>query len=203
MLLDQGEQAEKSRKAMNRVEGKSIHDLKKAVREVRIAAAERADVVVELRETEHMRLALLAEALQGVFDQLPEDREEFSLRVLPGDPPRFWIDATTFVAMARDKRTYQMMKDTRLGRTVLAETTSVDSCADSVTRYVAERIVEREQALEADWLTAVLRAGRSAAGGAAFGRTERLAAVIGLVGFVLGMMAGMFLLIAYAWLRAG
>lgn len=184
---------------MSRSEGKSAHDLDRAIREVRISAAERGDVLVELREADQMRLALLAEALQAVSDQLPEDRDEFSLRVLPGDPPRFWIDATTFVVMGRDKRTYQMMKDSRLGRTILAETPHLDAMGEAVTRYVAERIVEREQAREADWLTALLRARRADEAG--WGRAERMAAIIGLLGFALGMMAGMFLLVAYAWLR--
>src|SRR5687768_18014133 len=137
--------------------GKPAADFKRVLREVRIAHAERNDVIVELREAEQMRLQLLAEALEGVFDDLPQDAEQLMLGVLPGQPPRFWVDATSFVAMGRDKRQYQFVKDTRLGRTVLAESANVDTIADAVTRYIAERIVEREQAIEADWLSASAR----------------------------------------------
>ena len=54
--------------------------------------------------------------------------------------------------MARDKRTYRFLKDTRLGRVVLAESQDVEDVADSVTHYLAERIIEREKAMESDFL---------------------------------------------------
>lgn len=177
-------------------------ELKRAIREVRIAHAERNDVLVDLREAEQARLELLADALEGVFDDLPADHEQLLLGILPGQPPRFWVDATSFVMMGRDKRQYQFVKDTRLGRTVLAENASVDAIADAVTRYVAERIVERDQAVESDWLTRTAPRRRRMLPAAASGG-ENLALVWGLCGFGLGMIAGMFLLVAYAWFMAG
>ncbi len=181
---------------------KPVADLQRALRDVRIAHAERNDGVVELREAEQARLELLAEALEGVFDGLPQDNEQLLLGVLPGQPPRFWVDATSFVMMARDKRHYQFAKDTRLGRTVLAESVSVDAIADAVTRYVAERIVEREQLIEADWLAQTIRKRRNGAAPSRPGG-ENQAVIWGLSGFGLGMIAGMFLLVAYAWFMAG
>lgn len=176
-------------------------DLKHAIREVRIAQSERNDVVVELREAEQARLELLAEALEGVFNDLPADHDQLLLGVLPGNPPRFWVDATSFVVMGRDKRQYQFVKDTRLGRTVLKESPSLEVIADAVTRYVAERVVERERAVEADWLTRTVR-GRAGLFGDKRGRdTESI--IWGVGGFGLGMIAGMFLLLAYAWFIAG
>ena len=188
---------------MIRDSGKTIGDLKKAVRDVRMALAERNDVVVDMREAEQARLALLAEALYGVFDGLPPEQEQFSLAVLPGDPPRFWVDATSFVVMGRDKRTYQFVKDTRLGRTILAESVSQDSIADTVTRYVAERLVEREQAVEADWVTAMLRTKRGAASRRPFAEWDARGLVWGLIVFALGVAVGMALLFAIAWIMAG
>ena len=193
--------------------GKPVTELKRVLREVRIAHAERNDVIVELRETEQARLELLGEALEGVFDDLPQDHEQLLLGLLPGRPPRFWVDATSFVMMGRDRRTYQFVKDTRLGRTVLAENAGVEAIADAVTRYVAERIVEREQAVEADWLNRAIRGERAEAqpapGPAAAPAAAKPAAgdnfalIWGLCGFGLGMIAGMFLLVAYAWFMAG
>ena len=119
---------------------------------MRIAHSERNDVVVELREAEIARLELLGEALEGVIADLPPDGDQFLVGILPGQPPRFWVDATSFVVMGRDKRQYLFQKDSRLGRTTLAESANVETIADAVTRYVAERIVEREQAIEGDWL---------------------------------------------------
>jgi hypothetical protein len=177
-------------------------NLKRALREIRVAHAERNDVVVELRDAEQTRLELLAEALEGVIADLPENHDQLMLGLLPGRPPRFWVDATSFVMMGRDKRQYQFVKDTRLGRAVLAESASVQAIADAVTRYVAERIVEREQAIEADWLTESVRrrAGEAASG---TDRAESLYLVWGLGGFGLGLIAGMFLILAYAWFRVG
>ncbi len=77
--------------------------------------------------------------------------------------------------MGRDKRQYQFMKDSRLGRTALAESTNVEVIADAVTRYVAERIVEREQAIEGDWLTKAIRSRRGLYARAAHGLRQRLA----------------------------
>jgi hypothetical protein len=171
-----------------------------------MAHADRADVVVDLRDAEQARLELLAEALDEVAAEVPSDHEQLMLGILPGQQPRYWVDATSFVAMARDKRQYQFMKDTRIGRTVLLESANVDAIADAVTRYVAERIVEREQAIEGDWLTNAARSGRGVlgAGTARQGpHSDNLALVFGLCGFGLGMIGGMFLLIAYAWFTVG
>jgi hypothetical protein len=186
---------------MSEGRGRPATDLKRTLREVRIALAERNDTIVELREAEQARLELLGEALEGVFDDLPKDDEQLLPGLLPGRPPRYWVDATAFVVMGRDKRQYQFVKDTRLGRTVLAESHSVETIADAVTRYVAERIVEREQAIEADWLAAA-RQRRTGVEPARAG-TESQSLIWALCGFGLGMIAGMFLLLAYAWFMAG
>ena len=185
---------------MSQQEAKSVRNLQSAIGEVRIDYAERSDVIAELRDTERARLMLLEEALTGVFDDLPEGTDEFSLTVIPGNPPRFWVDATSFVMLDRDKRTYRFVKDTRLGRTVLAETADVESVADSVTRYVAERIVERDQALEADWM--LRPPDKPAPAAPQHGRSEARGILWGFVGFGLGMVAGIFLLMVYARIMA-
>jgi hypothetical protein len=173
-------------------------NLKRVVREVRIAHAEKSDVVVELRDAEQARLELLAEALEGVSEALPPDHDQLLLGLLPGQPPRFWVDATSYVIMGRDKRQYQFVKDTRLGRTVLAESAAIDTVADAITRYIAERIVERERGVEADWLTGVREVSRDRNGATRL-RSDNQALIWALCGFGLGMIAGMFLLVAYAW----
>jgi hypothetical protein len=175
-------------------------ELRRAIREVRIAHAERSDVIVELREAEQARLELLAEALEGVAQDLPTDHEQLLVGILPGQPPRLWVDATSFVVMGRDKRQYQFLKDTRLGRTTLAESANVDAIADAVTRYLAERIVEREQAIEGDWLASPARRSvRQPRTSRPLPSSENLSLLWGVLGFGLGMIAGMFLLLAYAW----
>jgi hypothetical protein len=129
--------------------------LAEAISAAKNAAADREDVVVELREATHTRLQLLAAELAPVFDEVPADIDIFDFAISSGLQPRLWIDAVSHVAMGRDRRTYRFVKDTRNGRIVLAESAKPAEVADRVTRYVAERIVEREHMLEGDIAPAV------------------------------------------------
>src|SRR5262249_24962112 len=55
--------------------------------------------------------------------------------------------AVAHVDMGRDKRVYRFLQDTRYGRKVLAETAHIEEVVDAVTKYVAQRMIERERAL--------------------------------------------------------
>ena len=122
--------------------------LSDAVRDVKNAFADRDDVVVDMREAHRMRLDLLAAELAPVFADVPTDMDNFDFVVSSGLQPRLWIDAVSHVAMGRDRRTYRFLRDTRIGRVVLAESTDMKPVADQVTRYVAERVVERQRMME-------------------------------------------------------
>ncbi|WP_292896851.1 MULTISPECIES: hypothetical protein [unclassified Nitratireductor] len=128
----------------------NVRSLSDAVREMKNAAADRADVVVEMREAVRTRLELLAQELQPVFADVPADDPSFDFVISSGEQPRLWIDAVAHVAMGRDRRTYRFLRDTRLGRVVLAESTEIAPVADQVTRYIAERMVERQRAVDGD-----------------------------------------------------
>ncbi|MEX6507993.1 hypothetical protein [Jiella sp. M17.18] len=121
-----------------------------AVRQAKIAAAQRSDVIVDIREADRARLEILAEELQPVIDDLPAGDDFFDFTITGGIHPRLWIDGTANVLMARDRRTYRFVRETRLGRLTLAESTEPRQIADHVTDYVAERIVERERAFAAE-----------------------------------------------------
>jgi len=124
--------------------------LKEALREVRIEAAERTDVIVEMRDAEVVRLELLNEALDPAFAEIPAEVEIFDRGVSKGDVPRLWIDIVAYVVMARDKRTYRFVQDTRYGRKTLFESKDIPPTAKAITRYVAGRLIERERALAYD-----------------------------------------------------
>jgi hypothetical protein len=126
-------------------QGRKLSD---AIRDVKNAAADRDDVVVEMREASRMRLDLLAAELGPVFAEVPADVDIFDFAVSSGLQPRLWIDAVSHVTMGRDRRTYRFLRDTRIGRVVLAESTDMKPIADQVTRYVAERIVERQRMMD-------------------------------------------------------
>lgn len=200
----------------NRGKAENVRNLTDAIRRVRTAEAERSDVVVELRDAERARLEMLADELKGVFADVPVENEQFLFTVAPGLPPRLWIDMTAFVAMGTDRRTYRFLKDSRLGRTIILETANMSDMADTVTHYVAERIIERERAIEGDWLIKrILReeGGRReeakkaaeavtvAAAGVPAPRFDKrnlgwvIAALLG------GILIGVVGLLAYAWMK--
>ena len=165
--------------------------LKDAVREARIEAAERSGVVVDLRDSDVARLELLSDALDPLFEEVPDDVDLFDRGVSKGDIPRLWIDVVAHVEMGRDKRQYRFVQNTRYGRAVLAESYEVPAMADAIKRYVARRLVEREHALADD-------AGRNVAQAVQYyGRRQRWR-VIGM--FVLGLLAGIAILVALAML---
>lgn len=165
--------------------------LKDAVREARIDLAERTGVVVDLRNAEIARLQLLNDALDAVFAEIPPAVDLFDRGLVPGDPPRLWIDMIAHVAMGRDKRLYRFLQDTRVGRRVLAESTEVGEVAVAVTRYVARRLVERERVLASETglfaETPAVAIPRRPRRGRAFGA------------FVLGLIGGAAGLLAVAW----
>jgi hypothetical protein len=121
--------------------------LKEALRKARLDQAERTGVVVDLHDAEVARLELLSEALDPLFAEIPDSVDLFDRGISRGEPPRLWIDAIAHVAMGRDKRLYRFLQDTRYGRTVLAESTDVAELVDAITKYVAQRLIERDRAL--------------------------------------------------------
>jgi hypothetical protein len=189
----------------NKIGDGKVRRLSDAMRRMRIAESERADAYADLHEGDRARLMLLAEELQGVFAELPADDAYFICQVAGSTPPRLWIDPTTHVVMARDRRSYRFLKDTRLGRLTLHESADLDETADAVTDYIAERVVERERSLESDALVEKLRtvaldrreetdgttAGRAGDGGSTF--------VWALIIFLAGFAVGALGLVAYAW----
>lgn len=170
-----------------------------AIREVKNAVADRSDVVVEMREAERMRLELLAQELEPVFGEVPKDDQSFDLAISSGMQPRLWIDATAHVAMGRDKRIYRFVRDTRLGRVVLAESHEMKPVADQVTRYIAERMVERERLLNGTPMPIMQDAVTSDGDGARHGAMPSLAGAIGLV--LSGALVGLVFALVLFWDR--
>ena len=121
--------------------------LKEALRKARIEQAERTAVVVDLQDAELARLDLLNEALEPLFAEIPAELDLFDRGISRGETPRLWIDAVTHIQMGPDKRIYRFLQDTRFGRKVLAESGNVVEIVEAITKYVAQRMIERERAL--------------------------------------------------------
>jgi hypothetical protein len=170
--------------------------LKDALRRARIDAAERTGVVVDLHDAEVARLELLNEALDPVFAEIPGEVDLFDRGISRGETPRLWIDAIAHVAMGRDKRIYRFLQDTRYGRKVLAESANIPEVADAVTKYVAQRMIERERAL-VETAAPIGDARREAL---LERRRRRWRAVRA---FLLGVFAGVAVLVVLALLTSG
>ena len=159
---------------------------------MRVDQAERTDVVVDLHDAEVARLELLNEALDPLFEEVPAEVDLFDRGISRGETPRLWIDAIAHVAMGRDKRVYRFLQDTRYGRKVLAESVNVPEIIDTVTKYLALRLIERERAL-ADSSPPVMRDLRQEA---RFERRRRRRRAI--KAFLFGLFVGFATLIAAA-----
>lgn len=129
------------------IEQDNVRRLSAAILDVKTALADREDVVHEIRDVQRTRLELLRQELEDVIEDAPDD-QSFDFAISSGEQPRFWIDAVAHVSIGRDRRTYRFVRDMRAGRVVLAESSEAKPVAEAVTRYVAERIVERRRQLE-------------------------------------------------------
>ena len=175
---------------------KKIHDLAESMERMRVAHADKDDVVVDMRYATKTRLELLAEELLPVFSDVPPGNDQFEFALTNGDTPRLWIDMTSFVRMGRDQREYEFVKDTRLGRTILGQTKDRVKMGRQVTDYVSERILERERVLEGDWVS--MQANRKIVSISNY-------AVLGMpvwavaMWFLIGLFGGAFMLAVIAW----
>ena len=171
--------------------------LKDALRRARVEQAERTAVVVDLHDAEVARLELLNEALDPVFEELPNDVDMFDRGISRGETPRLWIDAIAHIAMGRDKRVYRFLQDSRYGRKVLAETVNVPEMVEAVTKYLAQRLIERERALADNSVPVIRDLKREAS----FERRRRRRRAIRA--FLFGLLAGFATLIAAAIIFPG
>jgi len=121
------------------------------VREVKIATADRTDVVVDMRDADRARLELLAEEIRPVLADIDPSDDRFDFGVSAGLQPRLWIDAVAHVHMGHDRRVFRFVRDTRLGRVIMSDTSDMATTADAVSRYIAERVIERERILAGDF----------------------------------------------------
>ncbi len=184
--------------------------LDEAIRDVRMNMAERGDVVVELREASRARMELLAAELQATIASIPEDDDQFDFALSSGQNPRLFVDATAHIALARDRMTYRFVRDNRLGRVLLEESRDLKLIADRVTRYVAERIVERQRMMDGPVTDLVKPSSRSEPIPPAIADTPSVTEqakhkdgasdfMLGLIWFLIGGVAGAGAL--YIWLN--
>lgn len=189
----------------------NVRRLSDAMRDVRIAKADRNDVVIDLKDADLARLEILADELKPIIEEIPANDDQFEFAISKGMQPRLWIDATSHVMMGRDRRTYRFVRDTRLGRVVLSETPDIRQVRERVTNYIAERIVERQRMLDGDLepLRAVVEREDSrrpavvqvvdAVDGAVAPKDQWTEVVSGFVWFLIGAVTGAGFILLWLW----
>jgi hypothetical protein len=119
--------------------------LASALREARRAEAAHFEAALELRDSKSLRLQLLKDDLLPLVSASPEARELFDLALVPGEPPKLWIDLISFVVMEPDPRSYRFLQHRQDRREILLETADRELMAAAIRRHMAHLLVARER----------------------------------------------------------
>ncbi|MFN4142630.1 hypothetical protein [Aestuariivirga sp.] len=119
--------------------------LASALKQAREAEAAHFDAALELRDSKSLRLQLLKDELAPVIQASPEARELFDLTLVPGEPPKLWVDLISSVVMEPDHRTYRFIEDRQDRRHIVFETSDREEMAAAIRRHMAHRLVARER----------------------------------------------------------
>ncbi|WP_137389756.1 hypothetical protein [Rhodoligotrophos defluvii] len=156
--------------------------LASAIRQARLAQADHLNAVLDIRDAKQLRLSTLQADLTEITTGSEAAASLFDLVLTQGEPPRLWIDGTTYVVMEPDPRSYRFIREGQDTREILLETRKRADMVEHIIQYMAHRIVERERNLVA--------------------RPERTATVAGYSGLTLiatwfgGFVLGVVLLLA-------
>ena len=116
-----------------------------ALRQARLAEAAHLEAVLDIRDAQTLRLQVMKDELAPIILANAEAASFVDLALVPGDPPRLWIDLITSIVMAPDPRTYRLVQDGQSGRQTLLETGDRQEMIDRVRQHVAHRLVARER----------------------------------------------------------
>jgi hypothetical protein len=166
-------------------------DLSGALRKARLAEAAHFEAVLGIRDSKSLRLQVLKEELAPLIAATPEAPKIFDLALVPGEPPRLWIDLISSVVMEPDYRTYRLVQDNQTGREVLCETTERGEMLDYLKSYLAHRMIARERMVASAPANLPRRAGYSTAA----------IMYAWLSGFLLGLLALLVAAISLGKLR--
>jgi hypothetical protein len=123
--------------------------MRAALRRARVAEATHCEAVANLHDAQTIRLLLLKDELMPVTAVLPSPGL-VDLALVPGDPPRLWIDPIASVVMAPDPQTYRFTLGTQNGRELLLESRDRQEMAECVRNHIAHRVVQRERRMASD-----------------------------------------------------
>lgn len=122
-----------------------------ALRQARVAQAAHFDAAADIRDAKSLRLHVLLDDVRPHLEGLRARGDGFlDPLVVPGEPPRLWIDMVAYVLMQPDPRTFRLQRDTAGGHEILLETRDRGEMCDKIITYAAHRLVERERQFASD-----------------------------------------------------
>ncbi|MGE4250069.1 MAG: hypothetical protein AB7F09_11790 [Parvibaculaceae bacterium] len=110
-----------------------------------MAEAAHFEAVLDIRDAQTLRLQVLKDQLAPIILANIEAASFVDLALVPGDPPRLWIDLITSIVMAPDPRTYRLVQDSPSGRQTLLETADRQEMIERITQHIAHRLIARER----------------------------------------------------------
>lgn len=119
----------------------------RALRQARLTEAAHFEAVLDIRDAETLRLVNLKHDVAPAVLASTPTADFVDLAVVPGSPPKLWIDLTSYVVMAPNPQTFRLVQDTRGGQDLILETTDRSEMAKRLIAFIAHRAVERDRML--------------------------------------------------------
>jgi hypothetical protein len=102
----------------------------------------------KVRDAATLRLFVVEQELRPFVSAMPEARGLIELALVPGFPPRLWIDLSAYVIVdENDGRTLRLVQETLEERRVLFSTERVEEMAGFLKRFIAHRVARRHRML--------------------------------------------------------
>lgn len=115
------------------------------LRWARLAEAAKLEATLGLQDAKTLRLEALRDAVLPGLAANDAARQLFELVVFAGGTPRLWVDLVTSVVMEPDPKTYRLIQEQNSGRAILFESDRLDEMQNTLTRFLAHRMVEQER----------------------------------------------------------
>lgn len=120
-----------------------------ALRRARLAQAAHFDAMMDIRDAETLRLAALRDDLAQALAARTDRPGFVDLALVPGAPPKLWVDLVTHVVMEPTPRVYRVVQDRASGKAIMFESADRESVKARLLDLVAHRMVDRERVLVA------------------------------------------------------
>lgn len=123
----------------NRLGAVLAEDERQAISRARRIEAAYFEPTRGIADSEALRLSALHGELARFLAAKPGLARFSDIQLVPGEPPRLWIDLVTSVVMEPDYRTYRIQQEFADRRSILLETSRQDEALRFLKTYFVER----------------------------------------------------------------